>query len=197
VWDKLPTSWDDGAFIGNGVVGAIAYGDQHSPLRLVVNRTDLYDRRTRLPVGAFAWVPGSAVRGGSARVSLWDAELLTTIATKDEAQELRAYTHAVLPLIVVDVTRGMTDVTTRGRWDWQPDVCAPPRALFKKEGYEPYPPAERLPLDGGGLHVQPLKDGGAFAVGWTQAMSCLEIHRKRPGRFCGGWRSSVPSLPAT
>ncbi len=45
VWDNLPTAWDAGAFLGNGLLGAMVYSDKTCPLRWDIGRSDVTDHR--------------------------------------------------------------------------------------------------------------------------------------------------------
>src|SRR5262249_12871876 len=47
VWTALPTGWSDGAFIGNGLVGAMVSRDgaTANAIRWRIGRTDIYDAR--------------------------------------------------------------------------------------------------------------------------------------------------------
>ena len=62
LFDSLSTIWHEGAFIGNGLLGAMLYKKDNFCLRLDVSRTDVYDDQEqytvefgkyRLPIGHF------------------------------------------------------------------------------------------------------------------------------------------------
>lgn len=65
-WVVKPVSWDEGAFFGNGLLGAMVYGEEHAAkrhvLRFVAGRTDVVAARPdgrgfppRVPVGDWTW----------------------------------------------------------------------------------------------------------------------------------------------
>ena len=66
IWDRMPDDYYEGAFVGNGLFGAIIFKDDIKPntLRIEIGRSDVYDHRTdgtrlgharvRLPIGQLA-----------------------------------------------------------------------------------------------------------------------------------------------
>ncbi|WJH36460.1 glycoside hydrolase family 95 protein [Paenibacillus sp. CC-CFT747] len=52
-WVVKPVSWDEGAFLGNGLIGAMIYGEEHAKkrhvLRFITGRTDVTAVRTDRP----------------------------------------------------------------------------------------------------------------------------------------------------
>lgn len=68
VWNQMPKDYFEGAFVGNGLLGAMVFKDEQQPnaLRFEIGRTDVYDHRTampsayetsRLPIGQFLISP--------------------------------------------------------------------------------------------------------------------------------------------
>ena len=48
VWDRVPTRWEDGPYLGNGMLGLIMFQNPKSPkneFELHVSRGDYYDNR--------------------------------------------------------------------------------------------------------------------------------------------------------
>src|ERR1041385_5107677 len=56
IWTNLPRQWPEGAFIGNGLLGAMIYSEGTNLLQWDVGRSDVTDRGERLAIGKFALV---------------------------------------------------------------------------------------------------------------------------------------------
>ena len=64
-WERFPHDWDEGAFIGSGIVGASLYHDKNNNLILKLGHSGIFDNRpsgkeknrlflnARLPIGYF------------------------------------------------------------------------------------------------------------------------------------------------
>ena len=51
VWDKLPTVWHEGAFVGNGLLGTMIYSEGTNVLQWDVGRSDVVELlRERCPL---------------------------------------------------------------------------------------------------------------------------------------------------
>jgi len=44
-WDKLPQTWAEAPFLGNGLLGAMIFQTAAHVLTLQINRADVYDQR--------------------------------------------------------------------------------------------------------------------------------------------------------
>ena len=75
VWDRLPKQWHEGAFMGNGLVGAMLYSPDGKGLGWRLGRTDVQDRTNRIPIGWFRLEFGAAPTAVSLRQGLYDAEI--------------------------------------------------------------------------------------------------------------------------
>lgn len=92
VWEALPRAWDEGPFLGNGLLGALVFCQEpENQVRVEVCRTDVTDHRRapmpvsfaygRLPIGHFALSFQGKITGGSMRLNLYDAELEACLRT--------------------------------------------------------------------------------------------------------------------
>jgi alpha-L-fucosidase 2 len=177
-WTKLPTRWEEGAFLGNGLVGAMAYADQARALSFQLGRTDVTDHRKgkepilarpRLPIGRLNIETAGELQGADARLSLWDAEWAGTLRTERGAIQVRAYVHASRPVLVVELagSGGERDA----RFAFKPALAINERLLARsfpiaEDDLNPAPfVEERGPVR---VSVQPRKAGGAFAVAWQE-----------------------------
>ncbi len=83
LWDRAPFKWSQGAFVGNGLVGAMIFADSAGGLKWEMGRSDLFDHQgndddgnlnTRLPVGSFQ-LEGLSLDAFSMRQDLYNAEV--------------------------------------------------------------------------------------------------------------------------
>src|SRR3954464_6915130 len=77
VWARLPERWEEGAFLGNGLMGAMAYGTGPSTLAWELGRSDVTERRPaghpmrargRLPIGRLQLETAGAITAHEARL---------------------------------------------------------------------------------------------------------------------------------
>jgi hypothetical protein len=197
VWSRLPTEWQEGAFLGNGLLGAMVYGEGKNLLSFEVSRTDLTDRRTdphpmrahpRLPVGRVVIETAGAITGFTGRLDLWNAELIGTLVTDRGQVRLRSFIHAEQPVLIVemDPSAGERDA----RFVWRPDLAIRERIVIRKgetilpEDLNPAPYVEER----GAMRVsvQRRTAGGAHAVAWQtdNRRLALSIATSHPDDGC-------------
>jgi hypothetical protein len=176
VWTQLPAAWTGGAFLGNGLMGAMIYAESNGVLRLDVGRSDVVDHRkadknvlidrARLPIGNFLLVPTGKVSGGKMRLDLWNAEAEGTLTTEKGSIEWRAFVHADEHVIVVELKP--SDGEKDCKWQWVPALSESPRVYGKGRpaDYKSNPPPKVEKTKDGELCVQPLLDGGEYATAW-------------------------------
>src|SRR5690242_2331056 len=99
VWPRLPNGWGESAFIGNGRLGA-TIDVRDSALGWTINRTDVVHDQSRYPIGRVILRTAGAVQGGTARLTLWDAEASGTVTTDRGAVRWRSFTSARPSVIV-------------------------------------------------------------------------------------------------
>ena len=77
IYNRLPARWQEGAFTGNGLLGAMVYlTDDKSALRFRIGRSDVMVQNKqayRVPIGDLVLVPVGKIRGGNLRLDLWNA----------------------------------------------------------------------------------------------------------------------------
>ncbi|MCY2996190.1 MAG: hypothetical protein NTY19_51325 [Planctomycetota bacterium] len=76
VWETLPTQFDYGAFLGNGLLGAMIYRDGENRLRWEMGRADVTEHRrdnSRLPIGGLVLETSGNIQDGTMRIDLWNA----------------------------------------------------------------------------------------------------------------------------
>ncbi len=181
IWKRLPTTWYEGPFLGNGFLGSGIYAQPGAnAIRVNMQHSEVQDHRpefgslfglARLPIGYLTLEPVGAISGVDWRLEVWNAELTGTIVTAAGSLALRAFVHSTDSVLVVEVTP--TDGEAAFRWAFHPAVAISPRAdpVFNK----PPPPgyaANRAPTvtHHGDIELieQPLTAGGGHATAWRE-----------------------------
>jgi hypothetical protein len=180
VWRRMPATWYEGPFLGNGFLGSGIYAEPGAPTRAVrfnVQHSEVQDHRpefgslfglARLPIGHFTLEPVGTITGLDWRLGLRDAELTGTLTTDRGTLALRALVHTDRSVLAVEVTPSTDE---RGfRWVFHPADAISPRAAFKPlpEGYRGNAPAEVAEHDGVSAAVQPLLAGGQHVTAWQE-----------------------------
>ena len=187
VWDNLPSAWDAGAFLGNGLLGAMVYSDKACPLRWDIGRSDVTDHRgkpgespnacfdrARLPIGHFVLEPVGKPKGGKMRLNLWDAEATGTLSTDQGQITWRSFVHASDMAIVVELqTEGKE---RRCRWRWVAEESKSTRTKGGPADYKPNPPSRIEKAGKTNVCVQPLLIGGQYATAWQEVQLAAD-HR--------------------
>lgn len=184
VWQFLPQKWGEGAFLGNGLLGAMIYSggiDQHrnksNTLRWEIGRVDVTAQgdqsgylEPRVLIGDFLLEPRStlATEESTLRLDLWNAELRGTLPCQKGQLRFHSFVHATRPMIVVEL---------HGQGEESP----PPLRFVPQHGVSPWvhyregealakipiPPAPVLTREGGvELCTQTFLTGGQCVVAW-------------------------------
>src|SRR6266550_4749481 len=165
VWNRLPARWGESAFIGNGRLGAtIDAQGEGGALGWTVNRTDVVHDQSRYPIGRVVLKTAGTVRGGDARLTLWDAEASGTVTTDRGAVRWRSFT-AARPSVIVIVLEG-TGGESGVALDWSPAEARPPRKVYRKDPFAPedlHPPPVVTRASAEITSVQSFLGGGAHA----------------------------------
>ena len=205
VWDwdgtdtkPVPYGWWSMGFTGNGLLGAMVTAgnetaDELGTLRIELGRTDVLDDRmpgsahavgnggrcdrVRLPIGYFQLSTAGAVKSGSMRLSLYDAELRGQLVTSAGHVNFTIMTHAVRDLNLAHLE--VSDGESQAAWEWNPRPgssvwAAQCNGVTKGKSYTPNPPQ----INGTKVHgsdsvpftVQPLLSGAAFATAYSERM---------------------------
>lgn len=127
-WVVKPVTWDEGAFIGNGLMGAMIYGEENAKkrhvLRFVAGRTDVTATRTdcpgfppRVPVGELDLeLEGWIFNPTRLRLDLWNAEFGARLTTTRGEARLRAYVHSEEPVMVLELETSEGEKDARFAW---------------------------------------------------------------------------------
>ncbi|TCJ19567.1 alpha-L-fucosidase [Flaviaesturariibacter flavus] len=175
LFDSLTGKWEQGAFLGNGLLGVMVYRESPNALRFDLGRTDVIDHReginpsigrARLPIGRFLLETSAPITGVRLRLDLWNAELSGTLTTAKGTIRLRALVAATRDLILFGTeTSGAETV----RWQWKPEPAVSPFLTLGRDSagkYPPNPPAQSGQSEGASYHLQPLLAGGGHTTAW-------------------------------
>jgi hypothetical protein len=183
VWNRVPQTWEEGALLGNGLIGAMVYANGTEGLRFDLGRSDVTDHRNdpdpmiarpRLPIGKLLLLTSKPVTKGDARLDLWNAEARGTL----NETKWRAYVHAIEPLLVIE-TQG------DARFSYRPDTVINTRKIrramqIKADDLNPGPWFEQQ----GDLTIvhQERTSGGGVTVAYRQINNrlLLTIHDSYP-----------------
>ena len=194
VWEQLPLQWNEGAFIGNGIVGAMIYVDTlQNTLTLHLSRPDITDHRKapdkktsmgapgasklfdycRLDVGKMRFEPQSKIISGTMRLDIYNAEVTGTLKTADGDVSFRAYTPYVHQSIIVEV-----DTKLKYNWRFEPGSPQSPRTHAFPEtraNYASNPLPEVANGTNEGYCLQKLLAGGDYATAWKTLNNTLYV----------------------
>lgn len=197
VWEQLPRQWNEGAFVGNGQLGMMAYAtlkdnriDFHLGRQDVTDHRKAPDRKTsmgvkdatvmwdfpRLDIGRMALRPAGKIKDGTLRQHLWNAEITGTITTDLGELKLRAFTPRDRMVQIIQVTS--TEKSADGspapwKWEFLPGNPISPRAVVfpdqaKKSGYITNPNPVISSQNEISICTQPLTAGGDYATAWHE-----------------------------
>lgn len=179
-WQRMPKTWYEGPYLGNGRLGSGIYaepGAETRAIRFNVQHAEVQDHRpefgslfglARLPIGHFTLEPAGTVTGVDWRMRLHTAELEGTVTTSAGTLALRAFVQSTGDVLAVEVTpsAGERDF----RWVFHPAEAISPRAAFKPlpDGYTGNPPATVQHHGPTTAAVQSLLAGGQHVTAWRE-----------------------------
>ncbi|UKS24585.1 hypothetical protein LOZ80_23540 [Paenibacillus sp. HWE-109] len=191
-WVVKPVSWDEGAFIGNGSIGAMVYGEEHAKkrhvLRFVLGRTDVTAARSdrpgfppRVPIGELdVEMAGMIYHPTSLRVDLWQAELRAKLTTTRGEVNLRSIVHSVEPVIAIEMETSEGEEGTQVVWyahSAVDDVLKNADGINLNQ-YVPETAVEQVERNGIQICVQRYSGADGCVVAWK------EVQLARNRRVC-------------
>lgn len=184
VWDRLPQTWKQAPFLGNGEQGTMMFQLNDRTLRWDVGCSAAHDHRPadkddfseknvevlnrgRHFIGHLELRLPAKLTGGTGRLSLWNAEANGTLSSENGAADWRAFVHATDPVIYLELkTTGELD---GAEFVYVPEKARSPRAVRSKNLRKP--PNPDAVVDAAGsikTAVHNLYSGGQTAVAWKQ-----------------------------
>jgi alpha-L-fucosidase 2 len=173
VWEKLPENFDEGAFLGNGLMGAMIFRQAENQLRWEMGRSDVTEHRRdnhRLPIGGLVLETAGIIQEGTLRLDIWNAEVRGQIVTDKGSISFRTLIHTEKMAMILDLETSGEESAAVFRWDpghgQDPRNQRPGRpALFD----DPLnPPAFTEQIGGMPVSIQPRYAGGEFATAWKE-----------------------------
>ena len=166
IWDVLPTGFDYGAFLGNGMLGSTIYQDGPNRLRWEMGRSDVTEHRrdnARLPIGGLVLTTMGKIQNGTLRMDLWNAEVRGTVTTDKGTITFRSFIHTHEMVLITDIncTAGEKDAG----FAWEARPCVDHRNT-KRFQDPPNPPARTDTINGVSVCTQGRFAGGEFATAW-------------------------------
>src|SRR5215469_77780 len=178
VWSNLPNNWESGAFIGNGLLGAMIYSSGTNVLQWDVGRSDVTDKGDRVAIGRFVLnlpEPQLASRR-TMRLDLWNALASGQMGRMSSqtpdwngvALNWRSFTHASKPVTLIEYSGPQAAGSQIAFQQFPPN---PARAEYQKTAV---PKDEKNPdaVFGhtGDVHwcLQKFKAGGGYVVAWGE-----------------------------
>jgi alpha-L-fucosidase 2 len=181
VWQRMPATWYEGPFLGNGFLGSGIYAEPGTnAVRFNVQHSEVQDHRpefgslfglARLPIGYLTLQPVGAITGIDWRLDLWNAELRGVITTAAGSLRIRALVHSEQSVLQVDVSP--TGGELGFAWEFHPAVAVSPRAdpVFGKPppaGYVANPAPAVAHAGDAEVVTQPLLAGGEHVTAWRE-----------------------------
>lgn len=116
IFDKMPRSWEEAPYFGNGFIGSMIYGDSANSkqINIQVFRTDVQDHRNdssgwtaysrpRLPIGYFTIILKGKIKSCYLRMHLFTADLTGSIQTTEGSISLHHFVSAQKDLIFTKI----------------------------------------------------------------------------------------------
>ncbi|WP_213979847.1 hypothetical protein [Sphingomonas sp. dw_22] len=193
IWDRLPRSWGEAPFLGNGRLAlSMTETKEGGALSFALDNVDVYDRRdfswgwpaysrARYHVGDFLLQPVGRITGARLRLDLHRAELTGEVVTDRGAIRLRAFVHAEQPHMAIELETSGDEAGCAWTWHPTPAVSTRPpvrtaadAAKYEHDYGQPAriwvdnPPGERRDADGVNRWFQPLLAGGGYTTAWAE-----------------------------
>lgn len=185
VWDRLPTSWDQAPFLGNGEQGTLMYRLNDKTLQWDVGCSAAHDHRPvddddlsekhmevlnrgRHFIGHLELRLPTKVTSGQSRLSLFNAEATGTLESTSGKLEWRTIVHATEPVMCFE-WKASGDLEA-AEFVFVPEKARSPRAVRAKTLRTPANPDPVLNThkDGAKTSVHNLHAGGQTAVAYFQ-----------------------------
>lgn len=178
VFDSLSTKWEDGAFLGNGLLGVMVYKEDDNAIRFDLGRTDVVDHReginpsigrARMPIGKFVMRFKAKIQKLNLRLDLWNATLKGTITTEKGVVNFEGLVAAKNDVIIFKTN--FTSKESIYQWDWMPEKSISPFLTLGRDSAAKYPANPNYNTSSANninYHVQPLLAGGSYTTAWKK-----------------------------
>ncbi|MFF4829773.1 glycoside hydrolase family 95-like protein [Streptomyces sp. NPDC001312] len=176
VWKRLPKSWQEAPFFGNGFLAAHIYSKpgEGNVLRVMINHSLVQDQRgqweaaigySRLGVGFLTLTFAGSITSVDWKLDLDNAELSGTVTTSQGSATFSALilNHRSVLLVSLEPTAGEESAA----WGFTPLPSHTTRTIRVPPEYTGNPD----PTVGPGHVEQPLHAGGGYTTAWREVRS--------------------------
>lgn len=186
-WEELPYQWNEGAFVGNGILGMVAYVDStDNSITFWLGRADVTDHRKapdkkssmgvpgalvvsdfcRLDIGKMKVVPDGKILSGRFIQDIYNGEITGDIKTEHGNLKFTAYTPRdyEVNVVEIDYKSGLRCMYHVAR-PYSPRFQAYPEQRRMFNYTDNYEPIISENADGGEC-VYKMLAGGDYAVSW-------------------------------
>lgn len=178
LFDSLSTKWEEGAFLGNGLLGVMVYRENANTLRFDLGRTDVVDHveginpsigRCRLPIGKFLMEVNGTIKTIKLRLDLLKAELNGTITTDKGLIHFSGLVAATKDVIILNTRTEQNEALVT--WQWKPEPALSPYLALGRDSASKYtanPPYQVSKEDMVSYNYQALAAGGSYTTAWKE-----------------------------
>ncbi|WEK20978.1 MAG: hypothetical protein P0Y49_07480 [Candidatus Pedobacter colombiensis] len=176
IFDSLSTKWEEGAFLGNGLLGVMVYREDANTLRFDLGRTDVVEHveginasigRCRLPIGRFLMEVKGTIKNVKLRLDLLHAELSGTITTDKGLIHFSGLVAATKDVIILNTRTEQNEKLVT--WRWKPELALSPFLALGRDSASKYPvnpPYRMFKENGINYNHQVLAAGGSYTTAW-------------------------------
>lgn len=183
-WSVRPLTWDDGAFLGNGLMGAMIYSEEHKSkrnvLRYVMGHTEVTAKKPgtsgyppRVPVGEFEFeAEGPIYYGTTMRLDLWNAELRADIITTKGKVQLRSFIHSEKMVLVIEIETTEGERGAKVQWYPYPEVAPVLKYAdsINVNMYIPETKVDTIRKDGVNISTQRYSETEGCTTAWEEVI---------------------------
>lgn len=178
IFDSLSTNWEDGAFLGNGLLGVMVYREAANSIRFDLGRTDVVDHlegvnpsigRARMPIGKFLLNTSGTIKKVKLRLDLLRAELKGTITTDKGSIQFQGLIAATKDVIIFNTSSEKNEKLFS--WEWKPEKAISPFLTLGRDDTSKYKanPAYKISNeDNINYNYQALLAGGSYTTAWKE-----------------------------
>lgn len=169
IWDALPTKFDYGAFLGNGMLGTTIYQDDENRLRWEMGRSDVTAHRrdnARMPIGGLILTTVGKIEKGTMRMDLWNAEVRGTITTDKGTITFRSFIHTNEMVLITDIDATGGEKGASFAWEARPFNDRRRVWRFKSDPQNPPPTTDTI--RGINICTQARYAGGDLTTAWRE-----------------------------
>ena len=187
-WKRLPKTWKQAPFLGNGEQGTMLYQVGPRALRWDVGCSAAHDHRPfekddfkeknavvlnrgRHFIGHLKVNLPTNLTGGTTRLGLWNAEATGTLASAKGKARFSSLVHATQPVMYFEIEA--SGDLSKASFEYIPEEARCPRAIRSKNPRKPVNPSPAVNelADGVKTAIQNLHAGGQTAVAWIEKES--------------------------